>query len=150
MNLALFDPFGRHIPDRIDSTLTVPRALHPLWPQNQSSLGGENEEDEKHNIEITNETKSSDNIIDGDDFDVLQSKSTDGEDDSDAVKQDKGKGSEEETKPKKRRKDSNKYEEEEENINRYWTACYTVSFNRRGTALASAHASGLVPLPQYL
>lgn len=150
MNLALFDPFGRHIPDRIDSTLTVPRALHPLWPQNQSSLGGENEEDEKHNIEITNETKSSDNIIDGDDFDVLQSKSTDGEDDSDAVKQDKGKGSEEETKPKKRRKDSNKYEEEEENINRYWTACYTVSFNRRGTALASAHASGLVPIHDFM
>jgi hypothetical protein len=150
MNLALLDPFGRHIPDRIDSTLTVPRALHPLWPQNQSSIiVGENEEDEQQN-EIIKEKKSSDNI-DGDEFDALQSKSTDGDDESDIVKPDKGKDTEEETKPKKRKKDADKHhDEEEENINRYWTACYTVSFNRRGTALASAHASGLVPIHDFM
>ena len=146
MNLALLDPFRRHIPDRIDSTLTVPRALHPFWPQNQSSNVGDIDEDEQRN-EIKGK-KSSDNV-DGDEVDALQSKSTDGEDESDAVKQDMGKGTEEETKPKKRKKDAGKHEEEESN-NRYWTACYTVSFNRRGTALASAHASGLVPVHDFL
>jgi hypothetical protein len=29
MNLALLDPFRRQIPDRIDSTLTLPRSFHP-------------------------------------------------------------------------------------------------------------------------
>lgn len=34
MNLALLDPFRRTVPDRIDSTLTLPQKLHPLPPSN--------------------------------------------------------------------------------------------------------------------
>eukprot|EP00985_Skeletonema_marinoi_P011567 scaffold5501_cov142-Skeletonema_marinoi.AAC.1 len=147
MNLALLDPFRRHIPDRIDSTLTVPRALHPFWPQNQSSNVADKEEDEQQPNEIK-EKKSSDNI-DGDEFDALRSKSTEGEDESDVGKQDKRRDTEQESKSKKRKKDADK-QEEEENNNRYWTACYTVSFNQRGTALASAHASGLVPVHDFM
>ncbi|KAL9186097.1 hypothetical protein ACHAXT_005335 [Thalassiosira profunda] len=31
----------------------------------------------------------------------------------------------------------------------YWTACYAVAFDRRGTSLASGHASGLVPVHDF-
>lgn len=144
MNLALLDPFRRHIPDRIDSTLTVPRALHPFWPQNQSSSAADNGQDEQQQKNEIKEKKSSGDNIDGNELDAQQSKSTEGDDESDAVKQDKKRDTEEETnKSKKRKKDTGK-QEDEESSNRYWTACYTVSFNSRGTALASAHLSGLV------
>lgn len=145
MNLQLIDPFRRHIPDRIDSTLTVPRALHPLMPSSDASGIDDNDEDEANQIK---RKKRSD--TDGDD-DVIQSKSTEGEDDGDenTKNQDKGRDTVEETKPKRRKKDTGKHEEDEEE-DQYWTACYTVSFNRRGTALASAHASGLVPIHDFL
>ena len=150
MNLALLDPFRRHIPGRIDSTLTVPRALHPFWPQNQSShVEEKNDRDEQQRNEINNEKKSSDSNIDGDELDALKSKSTEGDDESEYMKQDKRRDLEEETKSKKRKKDTDK-QDEEENNNRYWTACYTVSFNQRGTALASAHASGLIPVHDFM
>lgn len=148
MNLALLDPFRRHIPDRIDSTLTVPRALHPFWPQNQSSSIADNCKDEQQQKNEIKEKKPSDDI-DGNEFDALQSKSIEGDDGSDVVKNDKRRDTEEESKSKKRKKDTGK-QEDEENSNRYWTACYTVSFNQRGTALASAHASGLVPVHDFM
>mmetsp|Transcript_28152 Transcript_28152/g.44299 ORF Transcript_28152/g.44299 Transcript_28152/m.44299 type:complete len:725 (-) Transcript_28152:66-2240(-) len=148
MNLALLDPFRRHIPDRIDSTLTVPRALHPFWPQNQSSSIADNCKDEQQQKNEIKEKKPSDDI-DGNEFDALQSKSIEGDDGSDVVKNDKRRDTEEESKSKKRKKDTGK-QEYEENSNRYWTACYTVSFNQRGTALASAHASGLVPVHDFM
>eukprot|EP00986_Skeletonema_menzelii_P011254 scaffold5756_cov140-Skeletonema_menzelii.AAC.4 len=143
MNLALLDPFRRHVPDRIDSTLTVPRALHPFWPKNLSSSGADKDHDEQQRE--TNEKKLSD--IEGDEFDALKSKSTEGDDESDYMKHDKRRDTEEETKSKKRKKED---KQDEENNNRYWTACYTVSFNQRGTALASAHASGLVPVHDFM
>ena len=37
MNLALLDPFRRQIPDRIDSTITIPRALHPSRPSKKKA-----------------------------------------------------------------------------------------------------------------
>ena len=37
MNLALLDPFRRQVPDRIDSTLTLPRNFHPVRPVDPSS-----------------------------------------------------------------------------------------------------------------
>lgn len=148
MNLALLDPFRRHIPDRIDSTLTVPRALHPFWPQNQSSSARDSGQEEQQQKPEVKEKKSDDNI-DGHELNAQQSKSTEGDDESDAVKQDMKKDTEEETKSKKRKKDTGK-QEDEESSNRYWTACYTVSFNHRGTALASAHASGLVPVHDFM
>ena len=151
MNLALLDPFRRHIPDRIDSTLTVPRALHPFWPQNQgSNVEEKNDRDEQQRNETIDEKKSSDSNIDGDELDALKSKSTEGDDESEYTKQDKRRDAEEETKSKKRKKETDKQDEEENNNNRYWTACYTVSFNQRGTALASAHASGLIPVHDFM
>ena len=146
MNLQLIDPFRRHIPDRIDSTLTVPRALHPLMPSSDAGGIDDNDEDEANQIKRKRRSDT-----EGDD-DVIQSKSTEGEDEGDenTKNQDKGKDTTvEETKPKRRKKDNGKHEEDDEE-NQYWTACYTVSFNRRGTALASAHASGLVPIHDFL
>ena len=142
MNLALLDPFRRQIPDRIDSTLTVPRVLHPLWPQNQSAA-----EDDQQSKSSTDGKKSPVNY-DGVEIDTLQtSKYTDGEQEGDVLKEEeKNDRDEEPKKAKKRKKDTNKNEEE----NRYWTACYTVSFNHRGTALASAYASGLVPVHDFM
>jgi|AntRauTorckE5430_2_1112549.scaffolds.fasta_scaffold00814_4 hypothetical protein len=37
MNLALLDPFRRQVPDRIDSTLTLPRNFHPRRPVDPSN-----------------------------------------------------------------------------------------------------------------
>ena len=46
MNLALLDPFRRQVPDRIDSTLTLPRNFHPQRPSEHqttfSSLNNKN------------------------------------------------------------------------------------------------------------
>ena len=40
MNLALLDPFRRQVPDRIDSTLTLPRNFHPKRPvKHETPLG---------------------------------------------------------------------------------------------------------------
>lgn len=41
-------------------------------------------------------------------------------------------------------------ESSDEGSESYWTACYAVSFNRRGSFLASGHASGLVPVHDFL
>mmetsp|Transcript_31043 Transcript_31043/g.68157 ORF Transcript_31043/g.68157 Transcript_31043/m.68157 type:complete len:112 (+) Transcript_31043:69-404(+) len=38
MNLALLDPFRRQVPDRIDSTLSLPTDLHPPRPTNRKPL----------------------------------------------------------------------------------------------------------------
>ena len=40
----------------------------------------------------------------------------------------------------------NSEDEDDEN----WTSCYAVQFNRRGSLLASGHASGLVPVHDFL
>jgi hypothetical protein len=41
-------------------------------------------------------------------------------------------------------------DEDEDGSDNYWTACYAVSFNRRGSYLSSGHASGLVGVHDFL
>ncbi|KAL7541207.1 hypothetical protein ACHAXR_012653, partial [Thalassiosira sp. AJA248-18] len=45
--------------------------------------------------------------------------------------------------------DNNNDDDDDESEN-YWTACYSVSFNRRGSFLASGHASGLIPVHDFM
>ena len=59
------------------------------------------------------------------------------------------------TQKKKRKKKSkgqsfDESDSDDDEDNTYWTACYTVSFNRRGSLLSSGHASGLIPIHDFL
>ena len=60
------------------------------------------------------------------------------------------------TQKKKRKKKSKQSSfdesdsDDDDSDNTYWTACYTVSFNRRGSLLSSGHASGLIPIHDFL
>mmetsp|Transcript_15409 Transcript_15409/g.31363 ORF Transcript_15409/g.31363 Transcript_15409/m.31363 type:complete len:852 (+) Transcript_15409:452-3007(+) len=56
--------------------------------------------------------------------------------------------------PKKSKKDVQDMDEDDDDeddaTGAYWTACYAVSFNRRGSFLASGHASGLVACHDFM
>ena len=41
-------------------------------------------------------------------------------------------------------------DDDDDDAENYWTACYAVSFNKRGTLLASGHASGLIPIHDFM
>lgn len=47
-------------------------------------------------------------------------------------------------------KDASKTDKEDDDDEDDWTACYIVSFNRRGQFLASGHASGLISVHDFL
>jgi len=57
-------------------------------------------------------------------------------------------------KKRKKKKTAQSFDEsdsdDDDTDNTYWTACYTVSFNRRGSLLSSGHASGLIPIHDFL
>ena len=55
MNLTLLDPFRRQIPDRIDSTLSLPRRYHPRRPR-----GGKGNNPSSSNYNIANNSNSND------------------------------------------------------------------------------------------
>ncbi|KAL7545503.1 hypothetical protein ACHAWF_008852 [Thalassiosira exigua] len=210
MNLALLNPFRQA--DRIDSTLSIPRALHPPRPRDdQSKDGGDKPTTKKGKRGAQavkkkpkdtggSPSKLSESISDhsqalwdggsskgptgianaggasameadaiqskGDgiaDLVASDSKGLQGAESHDADGEDYGMLGDSLGRKKRRRTGSD--DEDEENVaamdvsasgdddspdDNYWTACYAVSFDRRGSFLASGHASGLVPVHDFL
>jgi hypothetical protein len=53
MNLALLDPFRRQVPDRIDSTLTLPRNFHPRRPVDPSNAAAGKQQQELKSSKVS-------------------------------------------------------------------------------------------------
>jgi len=233
MNLALLNPFRQA--DRIDSTLTIPRALHPPRPKPDRSTKTQTTSDVATTTDDSSKKKSDDKVTttntststtqtttatnnNGDTpLNQLGTSTTAAEKSVNTEQQNKEPSQNESTggntvikpsiqegkiststsmdidtkesnvstssmdiemkdsnlseksttlkpptkeKPltqKKKRKKKTKQSsfdesdsDDDDTDNTYWTACYTVSFNRRGSLLSSGHASGLIPIHDFL
>jgi len=133
MNLALLDPFQRQIPDRIDSTLTLPRCFHPDRRIIQN--GAQDEEGAKlrlSKLSSDDEKSERDSPVSMD----LDNISLDGP----SLGQEQGKAADSNTK-----KPNEKSADEDRN----WHSSYIVSFTENGTYFAVGHASGALPIYDF-
>lgn len=151
MNLALFDPFRRQIPDRIDSTLTVPRPFHPRRPKLSNNKTSGKKENNHGNDTATKTTtttrKSSSGRI------LRMNKHRDSIDNTDNSNHDNNENGVDEDSVN----NNNIAESDVDNNNLASTSsfvtaeptCYAVSFNRRGTYLAGGHLSGALSVHDF-
>eukprot|EP00978_Attheya_sp_CCMP212_P045816 scaffold361657_cov51-Attheya_sp.AAC.1 len=136
MNLELLDPFRRQVPDRIDSTLTLPRSLHPPRPKVAASSGPPSQRRRKGG----RPPKAVEASLEDVDF------ATDGDQPGDDDTNANSVGPDEaEQFPEKDPED-----DLDDPAAREWKACHAVAFNRRGTYLIAGHASGAVAVHDFV
>lgn len=134
MNLELLDPFRRQIPDRIDSTLSLPSGLHPQQQHYDIKGGGKG----------GGGGESSQQGIPG------------GGGDEDSIGREASvtpSGSTSSPAPPATNiaiDDATNNHNNHEDVDADWKAAYHVSFNRRGTYLAVGHANGIVAVHDFL
>ena len=167
MNLSLLDPFHRQIPDRIDSTLSLPRRYHPRRPRIPSKTNASGIHSSPTSARKRNSVRStaysslddpSNSSVDNDNNKssrgrILRSKQKQAA--NSVTKQhqtDDYDQSLNEFDYNHNNSTTNNTEEddidlhEEQNV---WHSCYSVSFNRRGTYLAAGHASGAMGIHDF-
>lgn len=139
MNIALLDPFQRQIPDRIDSTLTLPKCFHPVRHLVQNNEVGISEivEDKPKSSSIGsgNVERSTSTVTEDETSEGLDERSTS------QGRQSKSTQSTS-TSP---RKSNDKAAIEHSN----WHSSYIVSFNHNGSYIAVGHASGCLPIYDF-
>ncbi len=148
MNLALLDPFRRQIPDRIDSTLTLPRPFHPRrrgTTAGTATLTSNNNTSNPNNPNKSNGvvTKSSSGRIIRKHKYRLSSTSSrnhnrddDDDDDLDDDLDNTNTNTIENT-----HSGINQDDDDDDDDNPTNKCCHAVAFNRRGTYLAVGYAS---------
>ena len=121
MNLALLNPFRRQLPDRIDSTLILPRSFHPPRPASTSSGAA------------TTARR----------LDPVTSQSPVQESSSPPASSSKRK----QKALRKRKKNSGNQNtsSQQEDQNDEWYSCFSVKFSHRGNYIIAGHGSGAVP-----
>ena len=143
MNLGLLDPFRRQVPDRIDSTLSLPRNFHPQRPvhihtNNRNNHNGNSGGTGSSGIASFSSThkrqKSSSSSTTTQPSSSKKRKSSRVSSSSNA---DQESGSK-----------SSKASISEAELNE-WHSCFSVSFNRRGNYIAAGHGSGAVPFHDF-
>ena len=161
MNLALLDPFRRQVPDRIDSTLSLPADLHPPRPTNRKPLAI------PRGVAAPTATAAieGDGPTDGDTSakkleGVAVEAASKGVETNDVNVEDgamKQEGRSTSTQPGATKSDANTISPGKKKRANWsipaaedWISCHAVSFNRRGTYLAAGHLSGAVPVHDVL
>lgn len=166
MNLELLDPFRLQIPDRIDSTLTLPRQLHPPRPRSGRSAGVEGDggadgtagppppgpaapvrrKPPGRRPSDASAASEGGGGVSPDGGEASSAAVPDADPSADSVDATDRRSAVSAAASSAAAAD----EDDDPTASEVWRACYNVSFNRRGTYLAAGHASGAVAVHNFL
>jgi len=143
MNLGLLDPFRRQVPDRIDSTLALPRNFHPQRPvhihtNNRNNHNGNSGGTGSSGIASFSSTHKR----------QKSSSSSTSNQTSSSKKRKSSRVSSSSNTDHESGSKSSKASISEAEMNE-WHSCFSVSFNRRGNYIAAGHGSGAVPFHDF-
>ena len=145
MNLALLDPFRRQIPDRIDSTLTLPRNFHPRRRSLTNSSSSPKHVLTLDKVTETKEgltsTKVTSELISDEDVSMEYPLSDEEVSPGTLTSAATATAAGEHDAPLQQSSSFSSF--------LIPTSCHAVSFNRRGTYLAAGHASGALPVHEF-